>query len=76
MQKCQSNPDGVLSPVEDVGNITKSVELSEDIGNSFAGKKMQIVFYAEVLQAQYQAIDEMWPTSPIEWKSQFKDLSW
>lgn len=76
MQKCQSNPDGVLSPVEDVGNITKSVELSEDIGNLFAGKKMQILFYAEVLQAQYQAIDEMWPTSPIEWKSQFKDLSW
>lgn len=70
------NPDGVLSPGENIGDITKSIKLSEEIGNSFAGKKMQIVFYAEALQAQYQAIGEMWPTSPVEWKSQFKNLSW
>ena len=65
----------MLSPNEKI-SITRSLEIDKSIGNEFAGKTIKIVFEAEVLQAQYQAIFEMWPTAPYEWARQYKDLTW
>ena len=67
--------DGVLSPNEKI-SITRSMEIDKRLGNEFAGKKIQIAFDAEVLQAQYQAIFEIWPTAPYEWAKQYKYLTW
>ena len=67
--------DGVLSPNEKI-SITRSMEIDKRIGNEYAGKTIQIAFEAEVLQAQYQAIFEIWPTAPYEWATQYKNLTW
>jgi len=67
--------DGLLSPDEKI-TIIRSMEIDKLLGNEFAGKPIQILFDAEVLQAQYQAIDEIWPTAPYEWSSQYKYLTW
>ena len=67
--------DGLLTPGEKI-TLTRNLQIDKSIGNEFAGKTINIVLDAEVLQAKYQAIDELWPTAPHEWSSQFKDLTW
>ena len=67
--------DGVLSPGERI-ELTRNLQIDKSLGNEFAGKDIRIVLEADVLQAQYQAIDELWPTAPSEWASQFRDLTW
>lgn len=66
----------VLSPGEtpDVISVSKDFIISTAIGNEYAGKKVGIGFEAEVLQANYQAIMELWPTAPYIWSSQFRGL--
>ena len=64
---------GVLSPGEKI-SISRSLLIDKTVGNEFAGKSITIMFEAEVLQAEYQAILEIWPTAPYEWSSQYKDL--
>ena len=70
-----SQTDGVLSPNEKI-SITRSMEIDKRLGNEYAGKEITILFDAEVLQAQYQAIFEIWPTAPYEWARQYKNLTW
>lgn len=67
--------DGLLSPDEKI-RIIRDMEIDKSLGNEYAGKPIQILFDAEVLQAKYQAIAEIWPTAPYEWASQFKYLTW
>ena len=64
---------GVLSPGEKI-SISRSLLIDKTVGNEFAGKSITIMFEAEVLQAEYQAILEIWPTAPYEWSSQYRDL--
>ena len=73
-QKTETS-DGLLSVGEKV-TVMKKMSIDGETGNEFAGKAIIIKFYAEVLQAQYQAIEEIWPTAPWEWASQYKDLTW
>ena len=67
--------DGLLSVGEKI-EILRNIVIDKSIGNEFAGKRIVIQFHAEVLQAQYQAIEEIWPTAPVGWASQYKDLYW
>ena len=67
--------DGVLSPEEKI-KIIRYMEIDKHLGNEYAGKHITIDFQAEVLQAQYQAIEEIWPTAPYEWATQYKNLTW
>ncbi|HAJ77935.1 MAG TPA: hypothetical protein DCO89_02580 [Clostridiales bacterium] len=67
--------DGLLSPDEKI-KIIRHMEIDKKLGNEFAGKPINIEFTAEVLQAQYQAIEEIWPTAPYEWATQYKELTW
>ena len=66
---------GVVSPGD---RIVVSKRLAVDIktGNEYAGKSVNILFSAEALQANYQAIKEIWITAPYEWANQYKDLLW
>lgn len=73
-QKTNSS-DGLMSVGEKI-QVMKGMSVDKEIGNEFAGKTITIKFFAEVLQAQYQAIEEIWPTAPWEWASQYKDLNW
>lgn len=68
-----STSKGVLSPGDTI-EISRSFILSTAIGNEYAGKKVGITFEAEALQANYQAIVELWPTAPYQWSSQYRDL--
>ena len=65
--------DGLLSP-GDMIDVSKNLSISKDIGNSYAGKSLNVMFSAEVLQAHYQAIVEIWKTAPFEWSYQFRNL--
>ena len=67
--------DGLLSPDEKI-RIIRHMEIDKATGNEFAGKPIEVGFTAEVLQAEYQAIEEIWPTAPYEWAAQFKYLTW
>ncbi len=73
-QKTNSS-DGLLSPDEKI-SITRNLVIDKSVGNAFAGKTITIKLEADVLQAQYQAIEELWPTAPYEWASQYKGLTW
>lgn len=68
-----ANSKGVLSPGDKI-EITKSFYIDTSIGNEYAGKKVAVNFDAQVLQANYQAINELWPTAPYSWSSQYRDL--
>lgn len=68
-----NDSDGVLSVGEKL-TITKSFYIDTSTGNEFAGKSIIVQFDAEVLQAHYQAIEEIWPTAPWEWASQYREL--
>ena len=82
-QKTNSS-DGLLSPYDpndpdapyDKISISRSLSIDKSVGNNFAGKTITIMFEADVLQAQYQAIEELWPTAPYEWASKYKNLTW
>ena len=69
-----ANTSGVLSPGDKI-SISRSLKIDTSVGNEFAGKSITIMFEAEVLQAEYQAILEIWPTAPYEWASQYKNLN-
>lgn len=68
-----SNSKGVLSPGDKI-EIIKSFYIDTQLGNEYAGKKVAVNFDAQVLQANYQAIMELWPTAPYTWSSQYRDL--
>ena len=64
---------GVMSPGDRI-EISKTIKIGEQVGNEYAGKSLDILFSAEALQANYQAIREIWKTAPNEWANQFRDL--
>ena len=64
---------GVISPNQSV-EISQVITIGEEVGNDYAGKSLNINFNAEALQANYQAIVEIWKTAPSEWSNQFRDL--
>ena len=67
------NSDGVLSPGDRL-EISRSFYIDEKLGNEYAGKQVNVYFDAEVLQANYQAAVELWPSAPPMWMNQFRDL--
>lgn len=60
-----------LSPNQSI-DIANQIHLETSIDNWFGGKTLNVVFSAEALQAEYQAIVELWPTAPIQWSANFK----
>src|SRR5574344_382418 len=64
---------GELSPNQVLTTI-KKIHFNESIGNEFSGKQIKIMFSADALQAEYQAIDELWGTAPYEWAKAMKAL--
>lgn len=64
---------GVISPGDKI-EISKTIKIGNNMGNDYAGKSLDILFSAEALQANYQAIGEIWKTAPFEWANQFRDL--
>lgn len=67
------NEKGVLSPGEKI-EIANGFRISKDLGNEYAGKKVKVVFDCQALQANYQAIVELWPTAPDQWANNFRNL--
>lgn len=68
-----NNCRGVLSPGDKI-EISKTIIIGTDLGNEYAGKSVGIMFSAEALQANYQAIGEIWKTAPFEWSYQYRNL--
>ena len=69
------DPDNPDAPYDRI-SISRNLVIDKSVGDEFAGKTITIMFEAQVLQAKYQAIDELWQTAPYEWSSQFKNLTW
>lgn len=64
---------GLMSPGDRL-EISKTIKISKEMGNEYAGKSVNIFFSAEALQANFQAIEEIWKTAPYEWANQYRDL--
>ncbi len=73
LTKGLSSPSGVLSPGEEI-EIIKGFYIDTALGNEFAGKTVRVNFDCQALQANYQAIVELWPTAPYQWASQYRNL--
>lgn len=67
------NCKGVLSPGDKI-EISKTITIGNDLSNEYAGRSIGIMFSAEALQANYQAIREIWKTAPFEWSYQYRNL--
>ena len=62
----------VLSPNNEPLDAVRMLHIKGSVGNEFAGKSVKVVFVAEALQADYRAIEEVWPTAPYEWSKLFR----
>lgn len=47
-----------------------SIKIEETVGNDYQGKNVELIIEFSILQAQYDAISDVWKDAPASWKEE------